>query len=136
MKKMIIGVLTVLTLAGCGITTTNEGQSKQQVSPPSQEEKVEQNVEIVVTKENGKEKITSSTIEFEEGQSLMDAMKKNFDLETAYEGTFITGINGEIADESKQYAWVYSINGEEAMVGASEYILKDGDVIQFDLHKW
>ncbi|WP_180953828.1 DUF4430 domain-containing protein [Bacillus sp. M6-12] len=136
MKKLLVGLLTALVLAGCSAGQETTDKNKQNITPVAQEQQVEQHVQVTITKENGKEELSNKNIEFKEGQSLIEVMEKNFDLETAYEGTFITGINGVIADESQQYAWMYSINSEEATVGANDYVLKNGDVIQFDLHKW
>jgi hypothetical protein len=46
--------------------------------------------------------------------------------------TYVSGINniGEM-DFGDVSGWTYTVNGEVATVGASEYVLKDGDVIEW-----
>lgn len=46
-------------------------------------------------------------------------------------GIFIDEINGQKAGSGKY--WIYSVNGEEATVGISNFILKDGDIINWEL---
>lgn len=46
-------------------------------------------------------------------------------------GVFVYEINGLKAGNGKY--WIYSVNGQEAIVGISNYILKDGDIINWEL---
>jgi hypothetical protein len=46
-------------------------------------------------------------------------------------GIFINEINGQKAGSGKY--WIYSVNGKEATVGISNFILKDGDIINWEL---
>lgn len=46
-------------------------------------------------------------------------------------GIFINEINGVKGEKSKY--WIYSVNGQEASVGVSKYVLKGGDVIKWEL---
>ncbi|MCT8138836.1 DUF4430 domain-containing protein [Anaerobacillus sp. CMMVII] len=75
-------------------------------------------------------------VEFVEGLSLMEIMKENFDVETAFEDSFIIGINGLLADDSAKMGWMYTINGEFAMKGANEYTPEDGDTVEFKYESW
>ncbi|WP_081472446.1 DUF4430 domain-containing protein [Ornithinibacillus scapharcae] len=33
-------------------------------------------------------------------------------------------------------SWMFSVNGEQSMVGAGEVELKDGDTVNFDYQSW
>jgi hypothetical protein len=46
-------------------------------------------------------------------------------------GIFINEINGQKAGSGKY--WIYSVNGKEATTGVSNYILKEGDIINWEL---
>ncbi|SDD46542.1 protein of unknown function [Terribacillus halophilus] len=110
-------------LAGCG--TTEEPKQKNQQA----EQKTEQQVTVTLT-EDGKE-ISSKVVSFEEGDSLMDVMKENFDVED--DGGMITSINGHSQDKGKNKYWLYTVNGEMAEVGAADLELSEGDDIAFNL---
>ncbi|MCA0982977.1 DUF4430 domain-containing protein [Halobacillus yeomjeoni] len=134
MKKIYVLLLSVLlaggVLSGCG-TVQQDGS---QASASQQEEKEEISVVVKITKQNGEEKLVDQEISVEEGSTLMELMKENFDVEES-EG-FINEIEGISMNQEKKMAWMYTINGEEAMVGANEYQLEQGDVIVFDYHSW
>ena len=94
-------------------------------------------------KEEKKIKITFIIIdkkyetEIKEGDSVFLAMQENkvnkvFDFtytETLGLGSFITGINNQLGSPGKY--WMYYVNGLKASVGASQYILKEGDIISW-----
>lgn len=42
-------------------------------------------------------------------------------------GFFVESINGLKQDGNKRMYWIYSVNGKKANVGASSYVLRDGD---------
>jgi hypothetical protein len=46
-------------------------------------------------------------------------------------GVFINEINGIKAGSGKY--WFYAVNGKEASVGVSNYVLKEGDIINWEL---
>ncbi|MFS0560243.1 DUF4430 domain-containing protein [Terribacillus sp. 179-K 1B1 HS] len=110
-------------LAGCG-TTEEPKQQNQQA-----EQKTEQQVTVTLT-EDGKE-ISSKEVSFEEGDSLMDVMKENFDVED--DGGMITSIDGHSQDKGENKYWLYTVNGEMAQVGAADLKLSEGDEIAFNL---
>ena len=79
--------------------------------------------------------------EIKKDSSLIEAMKK-IELESINEnkfsfkytdnyslGSFITEINGAKGTPGKY--WIYYVNGNLASVGVSNYILKDGDIINW-----
>ncbi|QSS98510.1 DUF4430 domain-containing protein [Pontibacillus sp. ALD_SL1] len=135
MMKMLLAALFVLGgLAACGQSTgdANSGESSQS----TQEEQQEQRVRVEITKNNKEEDVAEKEIEIEAGATVMEVMKANFDIETGSNGGFITSIEGVAPKNGEQKAWFYSVNGEEAMVGANEYTLEPGDIVTFDFHSW
>lgn len=83
--------------------------------------------------------LDTATFDIEEGDTvysiLIEAAKKyrlQIDQNTSGTMTYVSGINniGEM-DFGDVSGWTYTVNGESAMVGASEYVLKDGDVIEW-----
>jgi len=66
----------------------------------------------------------------------MDNLQKLEDFSFSYKeypslGIFINKIN-DIEGSRGKY-WIYYVNGQEAQVGVSKYILKDGDIISWEL---
>ncbi|WP_170007512.1 DUF4430 domain-containing protein [Bacillus fonticola] len=135
---------TMLVVAGCASDTTTEeteGTTLEDTEEIASEDEgaaeeadVSEEITISLTKNSGEEEITSKDIVFAEGDTVMDALKANFDV--VEEGGFITSIEGIESNEEEQMAWLYSINGEPAMKGANEIELSAGDEIVFDYSKW
>ncbi|TCD46709.1 DUF4430 domain-containing protein [Streptococcus sp. X16XC17] len=117
MKKISLILCSLVTLLFLG-ACHNQSSDGEKMIP------------VAVTIEgNGK----SRTQEFqvEEGDSVMDVMEDNYDIEE--DGGFITAIDGVSEDASKNLYWLYDINGKMAEVGAEEAVLKEGDKIAFRL---
>ena len=49
-------------------------------------------------------------------------------------GLYVTSVDGEAADESKQEWWGYSVNGTFAELGVDSQPVADGDVYDFVLN--
>jgi len=121
-------LLTAGTLSGCGTQTEEKANAGQE------EEKQEVSVQVEISKNNGEETLADKEISVEEGTTLLKVMEDNFEVEQS-EG-FINSIEGIAGNQEKKMAWMYTINGEEAQVGANEYEVKQGDMIVFDYHSW
>ncbi|MDR0138551.1 DUF4430 domain-containing protein [Metabacillus idriensis] len=135
MKKLIslLSVFLLALLAACG-NTAEEPKKEAPKSEQAADEAEEMKAAVTLTKNEMAEKVDSKEVAFEEGQTLMDAMKANFKVEEA--GGFISGINGIMASDSDKTYWHLIVNGEDAMTGANEIELKDGDKVEFDLRKY
>ncbi|SDP45112.1 DUF4430 domain-containing protein [Halobacillus aidingensis] len=121
-------ILAVGMLAGCG---TQEGSE----TSATQEEQVQEvTVQVQLSKNDGEEMIAEDEITVEEGTTLMEVMEDNYEVEQS-EG-FINSIEGIAGNQEEKMAWMYTINGDEAMVGANEYEVEDGDEIVFDYQSW
>lgn len=49
-------------------------------------------------------------------------------------GMWVTAVDGETADASKEQWWGYSVNGADAVYGVDAQPVTDGDVYAFTLH--
>lgn len=125
-KLLIAMILTTGILFAC-----DTGDSEQETA---QTEQAEVQVEIIISQEHGEEVLEEEAFAVEEGTNLMEVLKNNFDIED--EGGFINSINGVKAEDGEPYFWSIQINGEDAVVGAEDYIIEDGDQIELDFHSW
>lgn len=126
LKLLIAMILTSGILFACD-TADNEEET-------AQTEQTEVQLEIIISLEHGEEVLEQEELEVEEGTNLMEVLKSNFEIEE--EGGFINSINGIEAEDGEPYFWSIQINGEDAMTGAEDYIVEDGDLIEFDFHSW
>ncbi|ASF39733.1 hypothetical protein CEH05_11525 [Halobacillus halophilus] len=125
---MLAVLLTAGILSGCGT------QKEEQANAVQEEEKQEVSVQIEISKNNGEEILADKELSVEEGATLMKVLEDNFEVEQS--DGMINSIEGISANQDKKMAWMYTINGEEAQVGANDYELKQGDEIVFDYHSW
>ena len=70
----------------------------------------------------------------EPGNSVIDTLEQIANVSTAYNGKFVTGING--INQNGTFFWFYYVNGILANVGASLYKIHPGDIIRWDFHRW
>ena len=66
------------------------------------------------------------------GEVLLE--KKLIEGTESQYGLYVTTVDGETADESKQQWWGYDVNSEMAMVGVDQQPVADGDVYDFTLN--
>ncbi|RYG73638.1 DUF4430 domain-containing protein [Lentibacillus lipolyticus] len=127
-------------IAGCGANEEQQSQTgnqnQQTEDKENTEEQSEDTVKITITKDNGEEYIHEKDIEVEEGAILMDVLKENFYVETEQAGKFITSIERVAPKEGENKAWMFTVNGKMANVGAASYELSPGDEVNFDLHAY
>ena len=98
--------------------------------------KVQQGVKtITVTVEHleGEAKTFTHSTDSEYLRGAMEEMGIIEGKESAY-GLWVTAIDGETADESKQQWWGYSVNGEVSTYGVDSQMIADGDVFTFTLN--
>ena len=74
--------------------------------------------------------------------SVLDIIKANLEVDTAYGGGFINAINGLQSGYTgklfggKKMDWFYWVNGIMVAEGAGDYIPMSGDRIWWDYHDW
>ncbi|WP_101844123.1 DUF4430 domain-containing protein [Halobacillus sp. Marseille-P3879] len=133
MKKKIhtlfISLLAAALLAGC---QSEGGQEEEGSQEADQEQEI--TIEVEISENEGEEVISTEEHSVEEGSVLMDVMEDNYEIEE--EEGFINSIEGIRAEDGEEKAWMYTINGEDASVGANEYEVEEGDEINFDFQSW
>lgn len=137
-KKYLYLSLLGLLLVGCSDTATvEESPAEMQEEATEAVEDVEGGeveeitAEVSVVVDGEEQEDLSQSLEVTENTILLDAMDEVYDLEG--EDGFITAIEGHEQDPDNNKYWLYSVNGEDAPVGAGEYELQDNDQIEWRL---
>ena len=116
-------LLACLALAGCGF-----GPGKERAG----------GAELRVTRDFGR--LTMGDVKVRkvrEGQTVMRLLRSHFDVKTRYGGGFVQSIRGLAGKGAGgRQDWFYFVNGVEAGVGAADYELSPGDVVQWDYRRW
>lgn len=98
------------------------------------------NVEIIITKYFFKDIILSKKISINYGSSAMDALEDVSNVTYNYGGGFVESINGIKSTFSGgsggKNDWFYYLNGMLMNTGATNKILKNGDILRWDFHTW
>lgn len=131
MKKMnllFLIILGVLTISGCATNTPETKSTSSNESSTSQA--IAQTTATIVITVDGKE-VENKEVSFNEGDVLYDVMAANFEIED--QDGFINSIDGQSQDESAGKYWMYDLNGEMALEGAKDLVLKSGDTVLFKL---
>jgi hypothetical protein len=112
-----------LVAAGCGLGPGDEVGS----------------VDLTVTREFGTVKVTESSGEANESDTVMRFLEGEVDdLETRYGGGYVKSIDGieETERDGHPYDWFFYVDGMESPVGAAEVSLRGGERIWWDIHDW
>jgi len=91
-------------------------------------------INLIVFDKNYEIGIDEESSVFEAMDNLQRNKENNFSFkykEYSSLGIFIDELN-EIKSGSGKY-WIYSVNGKEASIGVSKYLLKEGDIIKWEL---
>jgi len=113
----------LLLLPGCGL-----GAGKER----------EGGAEERITIDFGRERLGVVRVDkVREDETVMRLLRSKFDVGTRYGGRFVQSIEGRSGrGASGRLDWFYFVNGIEASVGAAEYELSPGDVVQWDYRNW
>ncbi|REK71176.1 S-layer homology domain-containing protein [Paenibacillus paeoniae] len=89
--------------------------------------------------------ISPVKVEFEQGETVWDLLKRVLDKEgitykyswyDQYESVYVASIAGDGEfDHGAESGWMYSVNGWFPNYGASRYVLKDGDIVKWRFTK-
>ena len=126
MKKRLLSILLLLAVA---ITFVGCKNNSSVDSTNSSEYSLKATIELI---EDG-ESFKKETLNFNEGEKLLDVMKRNLEVEE--KDGFITSIDGHTQDEGSKKYWLYTVNGEMAEVGANQFELHDKDEVVFTLEE-
>lgn len=129
MKKLLTSLIVslglVVGLVGC--------VEKTEAPTNNQEQAVESEVTITVLDINGDS--LEYHANFKEGQTLMEVLKDS-GLNIDETDGFINRIGDIKANsDNKEFLALY-VNGEMSMVGATDLILEDGDIVEFKIENW
>lgn len=129
LKKFALILLSGLVLTACGGTDTAEAPSEKGQVPVTQEVEAQKTVTFkIVTADTV---LAERELEFEEGDTVLETLEKHFDVE-ATDG-FVSSIEGATQSKDDQLYWMYYVNGEMADVGAADYQLSSGDLVEWRL---
>ena len=101
-------------------------------------EEREGGAELRVTRDFGNELIGSDRVaKVREDQTVMRLLRARNEVKTRYGGRFVQAIGGIEGGGAGGFAdWFFYVNGLESEVGAAEYELSPGDVVQWDFRNW
>ena len=142
MKRILVILVVFLLMFFAGCVGAENGKPAKDTR--AQEDHVKQpQVSIFITTHFGTKVIADKSLPLKSGASVMDVLGEHFDIETAYGGGFVNGINGirsnytkKLGNESPKMDWFYYVNGVQASVGCLEYFPRPGDIIWWDYHDW
>lgn len=125
LKYCFVSLLLLIVLAACG----NKSEIKSN------------RVDIIIAQDFGNEIMSIESFESNPGDTLLDLMDENYEVQTAYGGSFINGIDGLISGftgkkDRKKNDWFYYVNGILAQIGSGDHELNQEDVIIWDFHDW
>jgi uncharacterized protein DUF4430 len=112
-----------LVLGGCGLGPGEERSG---------------GAELRLTRDFGQQRLGAARErKLREGQTVMRFLRAHFNVDTRFGGRFVQKLKGlSGTGASGQLDWFYFVNGIEASVGASDYELNPGDVVQWDYRRW
>lgn len=131
--KLILLASSALLVTACG-SSSQEADSKPAASTESSV--VETTVSVSFSfEEDGKELADlAKETEVQEGQSVLEALKENY--EVVEEGGLVSSIEGHEQVEKESKYWLYTVNDKQPTVGASDYILEEGDEVKWSLNAY
>lgn len=129
MNKKIIVIGLVVLLAVAGLFTYN-----QFFGADAQKGEKEVTIQIVAASQNIDETFVFNT----DAENVYDLLMENQEeLKVEFiEGGFVSGLLGYTAVETNKEYFSFIINGEFALTGAQDTLVKDGDVYKFELATW
>jgi hypothetical protein len=117
-------LLVAVVIAGCGV---GAGESE------------DGGATLLVTRDFGVERLGDAKVDtLRDGETVMRAMQRQFDVKTRYGGNFIQAIDDLAGgrEDGRPVDWFYYVNGVEAEEGAGSRELSPGDRVWWDRHDW
>ena len=136
LKKLFLLLSTGLVLVGCSADTKEapEGTEAPVVedSEANSSEEEQVNADILISIDGETLADLSKEITVPEGTYLLDVMEAEYDIVDEGAG-FVSSINGNEHDVDAERYWLFYVNDEMASVGAADYEIEEGDVIEWKL---
>lgn len=111
-------------------------EEKMTPAPPAAEKGPE--VTLLVTRDYGATTLFREEVRLEEGDTVLDVLKRSVTVETAYGGGFLESIDGLASRSSWNSAqdWLFWVNGVSSALGAADFKLRPGDHVWWDYQDW
>jgi hypothetical protein len=144
-KRQLISIAAIILLILCSGCTTSSPTlpsytEEPQKAEPVTEIKPDATITLVVTSGFGKNTIFEQVINIEEGTTAMEALTRTVQVETKYDGQFVSAINNTGTEyekaSGKKKDWFFYMNGIASNIGAGSYTLANGDVEHWDYRSW
>lgn len=114
--------LVAVTIAGCGL-----GPGAPRAGT----------VRLRVTRDFGDRLLAAVTRSgVRPSDTVMRLLSSTRRVTTAYGGGFVQSIDGLAGDKAARRDWFFYVDGVEAQVGAADFPLAPGEVVQWDYHRW
>jgi hypothetical protein len=113
----LAGLVAVLALSGCGSEPEGSGTAS-----------------LWVTRDRGERVLLVRSVPA--GLTAMQALDREVDVETRYGGRYVQSIEGLEGDLGARRDWFYFVNGIEGDRSATEYRLRDGEILWWDYRSW
>ncbi|MFA6272224.1 MAG: DUF4430 domain-containing protein [Patescibacteria group bacterium] len=135
-KKLVsLSLLLVLTtLLGAGCVNNQNTNTAVQNSNEANIADVQINVNLVITVD-GQSTAYATTIQ--NYSSVLDVLRKSavdnnlaLDTQESSYGVYVNALSGKMGGDNNKY-WLYYVNGESATMGVADYIVQEGDSIEF-----
>ena len=126
-KIIVIGLVIVLAVAAFFVYD-------QFLGADAQKGEKEVTVQVIAASQNIDKTFVFNT----DTENVYDLLMENQDaLKVEFiEGGFVSGLLGYTALETNKEYFSFIINGEFALTGAKDTLVKDGDVYKFELATW
>lgn len=131
--RLILLASSALLVTACG-SSNQEADSKPATSTESSV--VETTVSVSFSFEEDEKELAdlAKETDVQEGQSVLEALKDNY--EVVEDGGLVISIEGHEQVEKESKYWLYTVNDEQPTVGASDYILEEGDEVKWSLNAY
>lgn len=131
MKKIVLLLMGATVLTACQPQNSSAPTEVATVESTTVAEEAEIEVTIDIIVEDEIVNKGEQTFKVAEGANLLDVMKEHFEI--VEKDGFFSKINDHAQDEKENIWWLYDVNGKMAEVGANEFILSDGDHVEWKL---
>ena len=124
MRRLVLALLALaLAASACG------GEGEGGAAAPGGD-----TASLWVTRDRGATLLLRA--EVPAGLTVLEALKREVDVETRYGGRFVQAIDGIEGGLAKQADWFYFLNGIEPSIGSASVTLRPGDVAWWDFRSW
>ena len=117
LRRLLAAAAAIVVAAGCAGDDRPSGQAR-----------------LWITLDRGSDVLFAGPVPA--GLTVIQALKREADVETAYGGRFVQAINGHEGSLESGRDWFFYVNGVAADRGAAEYRLRPGEIAWWDFHRW